>query len=102
MHRFVWRNWKDSSGINQCYSWSSICFGRQEFEKDQEVPERMGAAATGEDDQDPRGQDAGWRRRAEDGVYVQAQLIQDGLCVQVRGLHVQAHRTDPGSSGRQE
>lgn len=31
-------------------------------------------------------------------MHVQAQLLQDGLCLQVRGLHVQAHGAHSGSS----
>lgn len=59
----------------------------------------MGAAATGENDQRLLGQVAGRQQRAEDGVHVQAELLQDGLCVQVRRLHVQAHGTHARSSG---
>lgn len=66
------------------------------------MPERLGAAATGENDQRLLGQVAGRQQRAEDGVHVQAELLQDGLCLQVRRLHVQAHSAHTGSSGKDE
>lgn len=61
------------------------------------MPERMGAAAAGENDQGALGQASGREQRAGHGVHVQAQLLQDGLRLQVRGLHVQAHGADEGS-----
>lgn len=63
------------------------------------MPERLGAASAGEDDQG-LGQVAGRQRRTEDGVHVQAQLVQDGVRLQVRGLHVPAHGAYTGSSGK--
>lgn len=67
---------------------------------DKEVPERMGAAATGENDQGPLWQVTGGQQWVKDGVHVQAQLLQDGLCLQVRRLYVQAHGAHTGSSGK--
>ena len=61
----------------------------------------MGAAAAGENEQGPLGQASGRQQRHKDGVHVQAQLLQDGLCLQVRRLYVQAHRTHTRSSGKQ-
>lgn len=68
----------------------------QEPETDQEVPE--GSRAAGQ-----RGV-WGWQeipRKGENGVHVQTQLLQDGLCLQVRGLHVPTHcpaASSPGTS----
>lgn len=83
--------------VSQCYSWLSISSGHQEFEKDKEVPERMGTTTTGEDDKGSLWQVTGGKRWP---VHVQTQLLQDGVCLQIRGLHVQAHSTDTGSSGK--
>lgn len=81
--------------VDCCPSASAL----QEPETDKEVPERMGAAAAAENDQGLRWQVAGRQRRTEDRVHVQAQHLQDGLCLQVRRLHVQAYGTDTGSPG---
>lgn len=61
------------------------------------MPERVGAAAAGENDQGLLRQVAGQQQRPEDGVHVQAELLQDGLRLQIRGLYVQAHSTDTGA-----
>lgn len=76
---------------------SSFC--PQEFKTDTEVPERMGAGAAGEAVQELLKQATGGQQRAEHGVHVQAELLQDGLRLQVRGLHVQTHRTHQSSPG---
>lgn len=81
--------------VDRCPSASAL----QEPETDKEVPERMGAAAAAENDPGLLWQVAGRQRRAEDRVHVQAQHLQDGLCLQVRRLHVQTYGTDTGSPG---
>ena len=60
----------------------------------------MGAAAAGENYQGLFGQVARWQQWTEDGVHVQAELLQDGLCLQVRGLYVQTHSAHTSSSGQ--
>lgn len=91
--------WRNFSRLGQFYSWLSFSFDPQEFETGKKMSEGMGAAATRENDQGPLRQVTGWQQWAEDGVHVQAQLLQDGLCLQVRGLYVQTHSTHTGSSG---
>ena len=86
--------------VSQYYSYLSISSGFQEFEEDKEVPERMGATAAGENVQGLLRQVAGRQEWTKDGVHVQAQLLQDGVCLQIRGLHVQAHSAHTGSSGK--
>lgn len=66
---------------------------------DTKVSERTGA--TGE-----RGQGRKWEKvsgecgeSGQDGVQVQAQFIQDGVCVQIRALHVPEDSPAQGSPG---
>lgn len=92
--------WSNFSWLSQYYLWLSISSGPQEFETGKEMSEGMGAAAARENDQGHFRQATGWQQWTEDGVYVQAQLLQDGLCLQVRRLYVQTHSTHTGSSGK--
>lgn len=78
---------------------SFFFFCLQEFKTDPEVPERMGADAAGEAVQEFLKQATGGQQRAEHGVHVQTELLQDGLRLQIWGLHVQAHSTHQSSSG---
>jgi len=73
----------------------------QELAAHPAVPARMGAPAVGEDERGAVGRATGRRqRRAEDGVHVQPQLLQDGVRLQVGGLHVPAHGAHQGPPGR--
>ena len=67
----------------------------QEPETDQEVPAGPGAAGQGggRGGQEVPGQ-------GEDGLHVPAQLLQDGVRLQVGGLHVPPHGAAPRPAGK--
>ena len=62
------------------------------------MPAWMGASAGGEEHQGA----IRWLPGPQDGVHVQAQLLQDGVRLQVRRLHVQAYSAHAGASGGSE
>ena len=75
-----------------------LCCGPQEPEENPQVPARMGASAEGEDYQGA----LWWLPGPQDGVHVQAQLLQDGVRLQVWRLHVQAYSAHTGAWGGSE
>lgn len=74
----------------------------QESAADPEVSAWPGAAGKGRQRRG-RQEDPGERGQpGQAGMQIQAELLQDGLCDQVRGLHVPEDRPAPGSSGESQ